>query len=52
MGGYFSLVFALAHPERHLHFEANEYVGGRVRALDYSRIRALLRSWRPPRGRG
>jgi murein DD-endopeptidase MepM/ murein hydrolase activator NlpD len=31
----------------HLHFEANEYSDGRVRALDWQRLRTLLRSWRP-----
>jgi murein DD-endopeptidase MepM/ murein hydrolase activator NlpD len=30
----------------HLHFEANEYVNGRVRALDYQRLRTMLRTWR------
>jgi murein DD-endopeptidase MepM/ murein hydrolase activator NlpD len=31
---------------RHLHFEANEYSGGHVRALDYRRLRSMLRQWR------
>ncbi len=31
---------------RHLHFEANEYLEGHVRALDYRHLRAMLRQWR------
>jgi len=30
---------------RHLHFEANEYLEGHVRAMDYRRLRTLLRQW-------
>ena len=30
---------------RHLHFETNEYLEGHVRALDYRRLRAMLRQW-------
>src|SRR4051794_24318375 len=36
----------------HLHFEVNEYVDGHVRALDYQRLRAMLRSWRSPSAPG
>lgn len=35
---------------RHLHFEANEYLKGHVRALDYRRLRAMLRQWRSSAG--
>jgi murein DD-endopeptidase MepM/ murein hydrolase activator NlpD len=31
---------------RHLHFETNEYVAGRVRAVDYRRLRTMIRQWR------
>ena len=31
---------------RHLHFETNEYRDGHVRALDYRRLRAMLKEWR------
>lgn len=39
----------------HLHLEVNEYVDGHVRAIDYRRLRAMLRQWAPenvssPRG--
>ncbi len=30
----------------HLHFETNEYLDGRVRAMDRTRLRAMLLSWR------
>lgn len=30
----------------HLHFETNEDINGHVRALDYQRLRTMLRSWR------
>jgi murein DD-endopeptidase MepM/ murein hydrolase activator NlpD len=30
----------------HLHFETNEYVAGHVRAVDYRRLRTMLRQWR------
>jgi murein DD-endopeptidase MepM/ murein hydrolase activator NlpD len=30
----------------HLHFEVNEYAGGRVRVIDNLRLRAMLLSWR------
>jgi murein DD-endopeptidase MepM/ murein hydrolase activator NlpD len=33
---------------RHLHFEVNEYHAGRVQALDYLRLRAMLRQLPPP----
>ena len=32
----------------HLHFESNEYGNGRVRALSYEQLRAMLREWRSP----
>jgi murein DD-endopeptidase MepM/ murein hydrolase activator NlpD len=31
---------------RHLHFEVNDYAAGHVRAVEYQRLRALLKSWR------
>uniref|UniRef100_Q01PB4 Peptidase M23B n=1 Tax=Solibacter usitatus (strain Ellin6076) TaxID=234267 RepID=Q01PB4_SOLUE len=31
---------------RHLHFETNEYLEGHVRAIDYRRLRTMLRQWR------
>jgi murein DD-endopeptidase MepM/ murein hydrolase activator NlpD len=31
---------------RHLHFETNEYLEGHVRAVDYHRLRTMLRQWR------
>ena len=31
---------------RHLHFETNEYLAGHVRAVDYRRLRTMLRQWR------
>jgi murein DD-endopeptidase MepM/ murein hydrolase activator NlpD len=45
--GHSGLNASLPGHGRHLHFEANEYVNGRVRALDYQRLRAMLRTWRP-----
>jgi murein DD-endopeptidase MepM/ murein hydrolase activator NlpD len=30
----------------HLHFETNEYLEGRVRAIDYRGLRTMLRQWR------
>lgn len=30
----------------HLHFETNEYLKGHVRAVDYRRLRSMLRQWR------
>ena len=30
----------------HLHFETNEYLQGHIRALDYRRLRTMLRQWR------
>ena len=29
----------------HLHFEANEYLNGRVRAMDYRELRSMLHEW-------
>ena len=37
---------------RHLHFETNEYVQGRVRAVDYRRLRIMLRRWQSSAGAG
>jgi murein DD-endopeptidase MepM/ murein hydrolase activator NlpD len=34
----------------HLHFETNEYLEGRVRAIDYRRLRTMLRQWRSSSG--
>lgn len=31
---------------RHLHFEMNEYLDGHVRAIDYRRLRTMIRQWR------
>jgi murein DD-endopeptidase MepM/ murein hydrolase activator NlpD len=47
--GHTGLNASQAGHGRHLHFEANEYVDGRVRALDYRRLRTMLRSWHSPR---
>jgi murein DD-endopeptidase MepM/ murein hydrolase activator NlpD len=33
---------------QHLHFESNEYLDGHVRAIDYRRLRTMLRRWRTP----
>jgi murein DD-endopeptidase MepM/ murein hydrolase activator NlpD len=30
---------------RHLHFEANEWTNGKVRSIEYSRLRTMLASW-------
>ncbi len=30
---------------QHLHFETNEFVGGHVWAMDYRRLRSMLRQW-------
>jgi len=30
----------------HLHFEVNEYLDGHVRAIEYRRLRTMLRQWR------
>jgi murein DD-endopeptidase MepM/ murein hydrolase activator NlpD len=45
--GHSGLNASRAGHGRHLHFEANEYVTGHVRALDYQRLRTMLRGWRP-----
>jgi murein DD-endopeptidase MepM/ murein hydrolase activator NlpD len=37
---------------RHLHFEANEWADGKVRSIDYSRLRTMLRSWSKAKGNG
>jgi len=44
--GHSGLNASRAGHGRHLHFEANEYSDGRVRALSYQELRALLREWR------
>jgi murein DD-endopeptidase MepM/ murein hydrolase activator NlpD len=44
--GHTGLNASQAGHGRHLHFEANEFVGGRVRALDDQRLRTMLRAWR------
>ena len=31
---------------RHLHFETNQYLEGRVRAIEYQQLRILLRQWK------
>jgi murein DD-endopeptidase MepM/ murein hydrolase activator NlpD len=46
--GHTGLNASRAGHGRHLHFEANECIDGRMRALDYQRLRTLLRSWRSP----
>ena len=50
--GHSGLNASRAGHGRHLHFEANEYSDGRVRALSYEQLRALLREWRSPGGPG
>ena len=35
---------------QHLHFETNQYLEGRVRAIEYSQLRSLLRQWRSASG--
>jgi murein DD-endopeptidase MepM/ murein hydrolase activator NlpD len=35
---------------RHLHFETNQYLEGRVRAIEYRQLRTLLRQWRSAAG--
>jgi murein DD-endopeptidase MepM/ murein hydrolase activator NlpD len=44
--GHTGLNASLPGHGRHLHFEVNEYVDGHVRAIDYSRLLAMLRQWR------
>jgi murein DD-endopeptidase MepM/ murein hydrolase activator NlpD len=50
--GHSGLNASRAGHGRHLHFEANEYVDGHVRALDYRQLRAMLRTWRSSPGPG
>jgi murein DD-endopeptidase MepM/ murein hydrolase activator NlpD len=50
--GHTGLNASRAGHGRHLHFEANEYVNGRVKALDYQQLRAMLRKWRSNAARG
>lgn len=44
--GHTGLNAARAGHGHHLHFEANEYRDGHVRAMDRQRLRAMLLSWR------
>ena len=44
--GHSGLNASQAGHGRHLHFETNEYLQGHVRALDYRRLRTMLRQWR------
>ena len=44
--GHTGLNASQAGHGRHLHFEVNEYLEGRVKAIDYKRLRAMLRQWR------
>jgi murein DD-endopeptidase MepM/ murein hydrolase activator NlpD len=44
--GHSGLNASQAGHGRHLHFEANEYSDGQVRALSYQRLRTMLRGWR------
>lgn len=44
--GHSGLNASQAGHGRHLHFETNEYVDGHVRALDYQRLRTMLKNWR------
>jgi murein DD-endopeptidase MepM/ murein hydrolase activator NlpD len=46
--GHTGLNASRAGHGRHLHFEANEIVAGRVRAMAYPQLRAMLRKWRAP----
>ena len=46
--GHSGLNASQAGHGRHLHFEANEYVDGHMRALDWQRLRTMLRNWRLP----
>jgi murein DD-endopeptidase MepM/ murein hydrolase activator NlpD len=46
--GHTGLNASRAGHGRHLHFEANEYHDGHVRALEYQQLRAMLREWRSP----
>jgi murein DD-endopeptidase MepM/ murein hydrolase activator NlpD len=44
--GHSGLNASQAGHGRHLHFEANEYRDGQVRALSYQQLRTMLRGWR------
>ena len=44
--GHSGLNASQAGHGHHLHFETNEYLQGHVRALDYRRLRTMLREWR------
>jgi murein DD-endopeptidase MepM/ murein hydrolase activator NlpD len=46
--GHTGLNASRAGHGRHLHFEANEIVAGRVRAMGYPQLRAMLRKWHAP----
>jgi murein DD-endopeptidase MepM/ murein hydrolase activator NlpD len=43
--GHSGLTASLPGHGRHLHFETNEYLQGHVRAVDYRRLRTMLRQW-------
>ncbi len=49
--GHSGLNASQAGHGRHLHFETNEYFAGQVRALNYQRLRTMLRSWHSSEGR-
>lgn len=44
--GHSGLNASLPGHGHHLHFETNEYLDGHVRAMDYRRLRTMLRQWR------
>lgn len=44
--GHTGLNASLPGHGRHLHFETNEYLEGHVRAIDYRKLRTMLRQWR------
>jgi murein DD-endopeptidase MepM/ murein hydrolase activator NlpD len=50
--GHSGLNASQAGHGRHLHFESNEYIDGRVRALAYQQLRTMLREWRSQGGQG
>ena len=48
--GHSGLNASQAGHGRHLHFEANEYSDGQVRAFSYQQLRTLLRGWHSSSG--
>jgi len=48
--GHSGLNASQAGHGHHLHFETNEYLQGHVQALDYRRLRTMLREWRATSG--